>query len=116
MFARLARGLPTAEFVERVQRLLTPAGPLFDNKLVAFLGYVSTQLPDARFLVYSRRSWEDASVAANWRKEAGERFPTLVGKIETWRVPLDRATFRNPLTAQELKDSVVRLLGLPAKE
>lgn len=86
--------------------------PLFDNKLVAFLGYISSQSPRTHFLVYSRHSWEDAAVAAAWRKEAGDRFPSLAGKVETWRVPLDRATFRNPLTAQELRDSVARILHL----
>jgi hypothetical protein len=36
----------------------------------------------------------------------------LAGKVEAWRLPLDRTTFRNPLTGEELKDSVVRDLGL----
>ena len=89
-----------------------PIYPLVDNKLVAFIGYVATLNPRTKFIVYSRHSWEDAAVAAKWRQDAVERFPVLAGKVETWRVPLDRATFRNPLTGQELKDSVVRELGL----
>ena len=32
--------------------------------------------------------------------------------LETWRVPLDRATFRNKLTGQELRESVEKALGL----
>jgi len=36
----------------------------------------------------------------------------LQGKIETWRVPMDRPTFRSPLTGHELKDSVEKALGL----
>jgi hypothetical protein len=86
--------------------------PLVDNKLVAFMGYVATLNPRTRFIVYSRRSWEDAQFAAKWRQEAAERFPVLAGKIETYRVPLDRATFRHPLTGQELRDSVIKALGL----
>jgi hypothetical protein len=86
--------------------------PLVDNKLVAFMGYVATLNPNTKFIVYSRHSWEDAGASAKWRQDAVERFPVLTGKIATWRVPLDRATFRNALTGQELKDSVEQTLGL----
>lgn len=85
---------------------------LMDDKLVAFLGYVATQNARTRFIVYSRGSWDDAVYAARWREDAANRFPALASRIETWRVPADRPTFRNSLTAQELKDSVVRHLGL----
>ena len=86
--------------------------PLVDNKLVAFMGYVATLNSRTKFIVYSRHSWENAQDAAKWRQDAAERFPVLTGKIETWRVPLDRATFRNPLTGRELRDSVEQTLGL----
>jgi hypothetical protein len=86
--------------------------PLVDDKLVAFLGYVATLNPRTKFIVYSRHSWEDAGLAAKWRQDAAERFPVLAGKIETYRVPLDRATYRNPLTGRELKDLVEGALGL----
>ena len=85
---------------------------LMDNKLIAFLGYLATVNPRTKFIVYSRHSWEDAVFAAQWRDAASARFPALKGRIETWRVPLDRATFRNPLTGQELKDSALKQLGL----
>jgi hypothetical protein len=87
--------------------------PVLDNKLVAFLGYIATLNPRTKFILYSRHSWEDAVNAAKWREDAANRFPALAGRIETWRVPLDRATFRNPITAQELRDSVAKTLGLP---
>ncbi len=86
--------------------------PMVDNKLVAFMGYVATLNPHTKFIVYSRHSWESAEDSAKWRQDAAERFPVLRGKIATWRVPLDRATFRNPLTGQELRDSVEQTLGL----
>jgi hypothetical protein len=92
--------------------MFTDVYPLVDNKLVAFIGYVATLNPHTRFIIYSRTSWEDAAVAAKWRQEAVERFPVLAGKIETYRVPLDRATYRNPLTGQELRDMVVKALGI----
>jgi hypothetical protein len=86
--------------------------PHADDKLVAFLGYVATVSPRTKFIIYSRHSWDNDSEAARWRENATNRFPALAGRIETWRVPLDRATFRNPLTGQELKDSVEKALGL----
>jgi len=86
--------------------------PLVDNKLVAFMGYVATLNPRTRFIIYSRHSWEDASLAAKWRQDAVERFPVLAGKIETYRIPLDRATYRNPITGQELRDLVLKSLGM----
>lgn len=86
--------------------------PLNDNKVVAFMGYVATVNPRVKFIIYSRHSFESDAFAAQWRSDAVQRFPVLEGKIETWRVPLDRATFRHPLTAQELRRSVERALGL----
>ena len=86
--------------------------PHADDKLVAFLGYIATVSPRTKFIVYSRHSWESEPEAAKWRESSANRFPVLAGKIETWRVPLDRATFRNPLTGRELKDSVEKALGL----
>ncbi|MBS0630659.1 MAG: toll/interleukin-1 receptor domain-containing protein [Verrucomicrobia bacterium] len=89
--------------------------PLADNKLAAFMGYVAAQSPRTRFIVYSRHSWEVDAQAAKWRNDVVSRFPQLAGKIETWRVPLDRPTFRNPLTALELRKTVEQTLGLQAK-
>lgn len=85
-----------------------------NDKLVAFLGYVAAQNARTRFIVYSRGSWEDALVAAKWREDVAHRFPALAGRVETWRVPLDRRTFRHPVTAQEMRDSVSKQLGLKA--
>lgn len=89
--------------------------PLADNKLAAFMGYVAALSPRTRFIVYSRHSWEVDAQAAKWRNDVVSRFPQLAGKIETWRVPLDRPTFRNPLTALELRKTVEQTLGLQAK-
>lgn len=88
--------------------------PMVDNKLVAFMGYVATLNPHTKFIVYSRHSWENAEDSAKWRQDAAERFPVLRGRITAWRVPLDRATFRNPLTGRELRDSVEQTFGLTA--
>jgi len=84
---------------------------LTEDKLVGFLGYVATVNPDTRFLVYSRHAWDGEGSSSKWRAEALVRFPVLTGRIDTWRVPLDRATFRDPRTGQEFKASIERALG-----
>ena len=89
---------------------------LADSKLVAFLGYIALGNPRTKFFVYSRRSWDSEADAAKWRADAASRFPALAGKIETMRVPLDRATFRNPQTGGELRERVVSLLDLKAAQ
>ncbi len=86
--------------------------PVTDDKLVAFMGYLVTLHPRVKFIVYSRHSFENDADAAKWREDAAARFPGLTGRIETWRVPLDSATFRHPVTAQQLRTSVERALGL----
>jgi hypothetical protein len=86
--------------------------PHADDKLVAFIGYVATVNPRVKFIVYTRHSWEKDADAEKWKEGATNRFPALAGRIETWRVPLDRATFRHPLTGQELRNSVERALAM----
>ncbi len=84
---------------------------LTDDKLVAFIGYVATQNPDTKFIIYSRRGWEAEGSASKWRAEATSRFPALTGRLDTWRVPAEHASFRDPLASQGLKVAVERSLG-----
>lgn len=61
-----------------------------DNKLVAFLGYVSTALPEARFVIYSRGTgggWADPDYRSAWAQAAGNRFASLEGRIAAMAVP-----------------------------
>ena len=44
------------------------------------------------------------------------RFPALRGRVFTWQVPLDRATYRDPVTAAEIREEVVALLDLPSAD
>jgi hypothetical protein len=86
--------------------------PYAADKLLAFIGYLAAVNPRTRFLVYSRMSWADEAAAAKWRAEAAVRFPALAGRVETYPVPLNRATFRDPLTGREIREIVERMLGL----
>ena len=38
-----------------------------------------------------------------WVTTMEERFPVLRGRVEAMKVPLDRATFRNPTTGGEIR-------------
>lgn len=77
---------------------------------------MGTVRPKTTFIIYSRHSWESDAEAKKWRDGCASRFPVLEGRIETWSVPLGRATFRTPLTGQELKSSVEKALSLKVSQ
>ena len=88
--------------------------PLAHDKFDTFLGYIGRGNPRTRFLVYSRGSWNnDAQVRQAWVESVEDRFPTLRGRVTAWQVPLDRPTYRDPMTAAEIHAQVETLLGLP---
>jgi hypothetical protein len=84
------------------------------SKLLAFLGYLALGSPETRFVVYSRGTFAEESGRAEWSSEAETRFPELEGRITAFDVPggTEHATFRDPATAQAMKDVVISLLGL----
>jgi hypothetical protein len=53
--------------------------------------------------VYSRGSWNNDAARAQWVRTMEDRFPTLRGRLQAMRVPLDRATFRDPTTGDEIR-------------
>jgi serine/threonine protein kinase len=85
---------------------------LADSKLIAFLGYIAQGNPNTKFLVYSRGLkgiWD----TKEWTLNAERRFPSLKGRIISWRVPgKEKATFRDPNLAKEIKGMVKSLLSL----
>ena len=76
------------------------------------MGYIGLGNPRTKFLVYSRRSWADDAEVARWIADLEKRFPALRGRVRAWRVPLDRATFRDPKTGADIRKLVVEMLGL----
>ncbi len=85
---------------EKWQRLYDIA----DNKLVAFLGYVSASVPQTRFIVYSRGTgggWSDKDFRDEWVVRAESRFQSLSGRIRTFAVPggVADGSFRKPEAA-----------------
>jgi hypothetical protein len=59
--------------------------------------------PHTRFIVYSRGSWKTQADAQAWIGTVERRFPALTGRVTVYKVPLDRATFRNATTGAEIK-------------
>jgi serine/threonine protein kinase len=84
------------------------------SKLLAFLGYLALGSPETKFVVYSRGTFAEEPGRAEWTSEAETRFPELEGRITAFDVPggLEYATFRDPATAQAIKDVVISILGL----
>lgn len=67
-----------------------------------------------RNVAYSRGSWPDERSRLQWIAAMEQRFPPLRGRLDAMAVPLDRATFRHPMTGDEMRERVIRLLNLEA--
>ena len=81
--------------------------PLALDKFDVFIGYVGQGNPRTKFLVYSRGAWEnDPANQLAWVNQVEAKFPALRGRVTTWQVPLDRATYRDPTTAAEIREQV----------
>ena len=87
---------------------------LAHDKFDSFIGYVGQANPSTHFIVYSRGSWPDEAARVRWVTTMEERFPVLRGRVEAMRVPLDRATFRNPVTGGEIRTLIEARLKLIA--
>jgi len=85
------------------------------DKFEIFAGLIGQANPRTKVLTYSRGSWADETQRAHWVAGMEQRFPPLKGRIDALRVNLDRATFRNPLTAAEIRKLVVAMLNLTPK-
>jgi hypothetical protein len=79
---------------------------LAHDRFDLFMGYVGQANPNTRFIVYSRGSWKDEAARALWVRTIQERFPVLRGHVVAMRVPLDRATFRDPITGGEIRQLI----------
>jgi tRNA A-37 threonylcarbamoyl transferase component Bud32 len=98
-----------------VAQLYPPAADKFES----LLGYVARANPHTRFIVYSRGSWKTDEEATAWIGNVERRFPAVKGRLSAYKVPLDRATFRNAQTGAEIRSltlDVLRKAGrIPSK-
>jgi hypothetical protein len=85
------------------------------DKLEVLLGYIALANPRTRFVVYSRGSWKTESDRDAWVLAMTQRFPQLKERLTAFKVPLDRATFRHPQTAADIKAIVTQQLSMPAR-
>ena len=85
------------------------------NRLTLFFGYLGTANPRTRFVVYSRGRFAEKDAAAAWVGGVVARFPMLKGRVFTMPMPGGRAsaTFRDPATAQMLRNLIKEILVLP---
>ena len=85
-----------------------------ESRLLLVFGYVGAMNPRTRFLVYSRGRFDDPAAAAAFVSEAEARLPALRGRLRTLHVPGgdNHATFRDPATAQLIRERVQAILKL----
>jgi serine/threonine protein kinase len=101
------------------------ADHLFDlstARLAQFFAYVAAVNPNTKFLVYSRRAFEDTRYAT-WRDEVVARFPVLRGRVEVFSVAHGDAelavlglgkvpaSFRDPRTARDVRSRIEAMLA-----
>jgi len=87
-------------------QLYAPAADKFES----LLGYVARANRHTRFIVYSRGSWKTEAEARVWINTVERRFPAIAGRLTVYKVPLDRATFRNDTTGREIKALALAVL------
>lgn len=85
------------------------------DKFETFAGFIAQGNPRTRILAYSRGSWTSEDARARWIVSMERRFPPLGGRLDAMRVPLDRASFRNPVTGDEIRQRIVAMLNLDGK-
>lgn len=89
-----------------------------DHYLGLVLGYIGTE-PRTKFLVYSRgtdKNWLDPDFRKRWVQKLESRFPHLKDRIWTMEVPgLQKGTFKDRKTADQIRNLVREILGLPGK-
>lgn len=86
------------------------AHEMAEGKITSFLGYLGLGSQSTKFLVYTRRVEDQGA----WVSDLEKRFPQLKGRVSTMLVAggPEHASFRDPNTAQALKQQVQSILGL----
>ena len=87
---------------------------LAENRLVVFLAYVAARNPRTRFIVYSRSVFQTHGGEEQWVATQVARLPVLRNRLNAFIVPggQEKASFRDPQTAQLLRARVARVLDL----
>ena len=84
---------------------------LAENRLLVFLAYVAARNPRTRFIVYSRSVFQTHGGEEQWVAAQVARLPVLRNRLHAFIVPgQEKASFREPQTAQLLRARVARVL------
>jgi hypothetical protein len=83
------------------------------DKVITFLAYIALGNQDTKFLVYSR-SFTDEAWRSRWLSDMLKRFPPLQGRLVALGIHggHEKATFRDPDTAEMVKLKVISILNL----
>ena len=86
---------------------------LAENRFIVFLAYVAARNPRTRFIVYSRSVFQTHGGEEQWVATQVARLPVLKDRLNAFTVPggREKATFRDPQTAQLLRARVAQVLG-----
>lgn len=86
---------------------------LAENRFIVFLAYVAARNPRTRFIVYSRSVFQTHGGEEQWVATQVARLPVLKDRLNAFTVPggREKATFRDPQTAQLLRARVAQVVG-----
>ena len=92
-----------------------------DDNLLLFLAYVAKELPNTKFLVYSRGTggqWETDLDREQWVHDAVRRFPELKDRITTMKVTGGKTNgnFGIPANRDMIRELVQTILQLPPQK
>jgi hypothetical protein len=85
-----------------------------ENRLLLFFAYVASSNPRTRFILYSRGRFQEKGGEQLWTGTQEARLPALRGRLSAFTVPggQDKATFREPSTADLMRARVRQVLAL----
>ena len=88
---------------------------LAEKRLVLFLAYAASRNPRTRFIVYSRSVFQTHGGEEKWVATQVARLPVLRDRLNAFIVPggQEKATFREPGTAQLMRERITQVLRLP---
>jgi eukaryotic-like serine/threonine-protein kinase len=87
-----------------------------EYRLLLFFAYLASRNPRTHFIAYSRTQFARKGGEAVWLADKEAHLPILRGRLHPLTVPggKERATFRDPSTAELLRTRVRQILNLPS--
>ena len=85
-----------------------------EYRLLLFFAYLAARNPRTHFIVYSRTQFQRKGGEAVWLADKEANLPILRGRLHPLTVPggKERATFRDPSTAELLRTRVRQILNM----